>query len=397
MRKERPLRIIHCFRSPIGGIFRHVRDLAEIHAKQGNEVGILCDSTTGGSYEDNLFDEIRPHLSLGLLRLPIDRSLSIKDLSAFWSSYREIRSLKPDVLHGHGAKGGAIARLIGSALRVNRYRVARLYSPHGGSLHYAPNSLTGRTVFGLERLLEFQTDSLVFVCDFERQTYSDKVGKPRCRAERIYNGIPDRDFETVYVRPDAVDFLYIGMLRDLKGPDVFIEAFAKAERLMRRPLSALMIGDGPDQPKYERMMLELGLARRIGMLPAMKTREAFSLARTVVVPSRAESMPYIVLEALAARKGVTASRVGGIPEMLGPDSIALANPADADALASIMVQSVLNPQWKTIAMPDPGKVKATFSASVMASSMMSLYHDLLPDVPERVVRNPETASSPPAT
>ena len=108
-----PLRIIHCFRSPIGGIFRHVRDLAEFHARQGHDVGVLCDSTTGGSFEDALFDEIRPYLSLGLFRLPIRRAVSPGDFAALWKSYREIRSLQPNILHGHGAKGGAIARLIG--------------------------------------------------------------------------------------------------------------------------------------------------------------------------------------------------------------------------------------------------------------------------------------------
>ena len=120
MADDGPLRIIHCFRSPIGGIFRHVRDLAEFHAKAGHDVGIVCDSLTGSSYEDGLFDEIRPYLSLGLTRLPISRSISPRDIGAFWSSYHEIKGLQPDVLHGHGAKGGAIARLIGSALRVNR-------------------------------------------------------------------------------------------------------------------------------------------------------------------------------------------------------------------------------------------------------------------------------------
>jgi len=39
-----PLRIIHCFRSPVGGVFRHVRDLIEEHVKQGHKVGIVCDS-----------------------------------------------------------------------------------------------------------------------------------------------------------------------------------------------------------------------------------------------------------------------------------------------------------------------------------------------------------------
>jgi glycosyltransferase involved in cell wall biosynthesis len=378
MATDRPLRIIHCFRSPIGGIFRHVRDLAEYHARQGHDVGIVCDSSTGGAYEDALFDEIRPFLTLGIFRLPIRRSISPSDLKALWKSYREIRSLQPDVLHGHGAKGGAIARLIGSVLRVNRYRVARLYSPHGGSLHYTRSTLAGRAILRIEHLLESFTDALVFVCDFERDTYVDKVGKPRCRSERIYNGISDRDFDTVYPKEDAADFLYIGMLRDLKGPDVFIDAFARTERRVGRPLSALMIGDGPDEEKYERTMLRLGLGRRIAMMPAMKAREAFALTRAVVVPSRAESMPYIVLEALAANVPVIASRVGGIPEALGRSNTALAEPADADSLAETMARSIIDPTWRLQAMPDPQTFKDAFSASAMATSMIKLYRELVP-------------------
>ena len=48
----RKLRIVHCFRSPVGGIFRHVRDLTDAQIAAGHEVGIICDSTTGGDYED---------------------------------------------------------------------------------------------------------------------------------------------------------------------------------------------------------------------------------------------------------------------------------------------------------------------------------------------------------
>jgi glycosyltransferase involved in cell wall biosynthesis len=378
MPEPRPLRIIHCFRSPIGGIFRHVRDLAEAHAKAGHEVGIVCDSTTGGHYEDALFDEIRPFLALGLVRLPIRRAISLSDIPALWSSYKKIRSLRPDILHGHGAKGGVIARIIGTALRVNRYCVARLYSPHGGSLHYETSRLSGKTVFLLEHVQEYLTDAIVFVCDFERRTYVRKVGRVRPCNERIYNGIDDRDFETVQARPDAVDFLYIGMLRDLKGPDLFVDAFARAERAIGRPLSALMIGDGPQKEDYQRMMLERGLGRRIDMRPAMKARAAFALTRHVVVPSRAESMPYIVLEALAAGKPVIAARVGGIPEILGQDSAALARPDDAQSLADIMVAAMTEPDWTTRVMPEPKAFKAAFSASTMAGSMMALYRRLVP-------------------
>lgn len=376
MQPQRPLRIIHCFRSPVGGIFRHVRDLVEAHAAAGHQVGILCDSTTGGLYEDSLFDEIRPYLALGLVRMPIHRSISPRDFAALWRGYKEIRSLRPDVLHGHGAKGGAIARLIGSALRVNRYCVARLYSPHGGSLHYSPKSFIGRIVFPLERLQERLTDALVFVCDFERQTYFTKVGEPRERYELIYNGIDDREFEAVEARPDAVDFLYIGMMRDLKGPDLFVDAFARTERLVGRPLSALMVGDGPQQQEYRDFTLEQGLGRRIIMRPAMNAREAFALARNIVIPSRAESMPYIVLEALAAQKPVIASRVGGIPEILGKHSAALADPADAQSLATIMASAIVEKDWSARVMPDPKTFKSRFAASVMTAEVLRLYRDL---------------------
>ena len=377
MADDGALRIIHCFRSPVGGIFRHVRDLVEEHRAAGHEVGVICDSSTGGAHEDRLFDGIRPLLSLGLVRIPIRRAIVPSDLAVIFNSYRHIKSLQPDILHGHGAKGGALARLIGSTLRVNRYRVARLYSPHGGSLHFTRSSLSGRAVLGLERLQERLTDSLVFVCDYERRAYEEKVGRPRTQSRVILNGIQDDEFETVGVGPDAADFLYIGMLRDLKGPDIFIDAFARTERAVGRPLSALMIGDGPDRDRYQAMMTERGLSRRIRMLPAMPARAAFSMARIVVVPSRAEAMPYIVLEALAAGKPLIASRVGGIPEILGADSAALAAPGDAKDLSGIMASALTTPGWRERVMPKPEDFMATFSASVMAREVLDLYRNLL--------------------
>jgi glycosyltransferase involved in cell wall biosynthesis len=375
-----PLRILHCFRSPVGGIFRHVRDLVEEHRAAGHEVGILCDSSTGGAHEERLFDQIRPQLSLGLNRLPMRRAISPGDLTALYRSYKHIRSLRPDVLHGHGAKGGAVARLIGSVLRVNKYRVARFYSPHGGTLHFNRASLSGQVVLRLERMQERFGDAVVFVCDYERRTYAEKVGVPRTMSRVIYNGIKDAEFEPVDPVPGAADFLYIGMLRDLKGPDVFIDAFARTERAVGRPLSALMVGDGPDRDRYADMMAEQGLARRIRMMPAMPARSGFALADAVVVPSRAEAMPYIVLEALAAGKAVIASRVGGIPEVLGTDSAALAVPGDAGDLSRIMVEA-LGAGWLEANMPKPEAFRSVFSASVMASSMLDLYQNVLASVP----------------
>jgi glycosyltransferase involved in cell wall biosynthesis len=374
MPDKQPLRIVHCFRSPVGGIFRHVRDLAEHHSRAGHQVGILCDSSTGSEHEDKLFEQIKPYLALGLERLPIGRSVSLADLSALKRSYNHIKALQPDILHGHGAKGGVVARVIGSILRVQRYRVARLYSPHGGSLHFRPRTLSGEAVFMAERILERATEAISFVCDHERATYEAKVGKPSRDAVRIYNGISDRDFGAVSPSADAADFVYIGMLRDMKGPDVFVEAFGEVERLLGRPLSGCMIGDGPDAEKYRRMLAQKGLTGRISMLPAMPVRDAFKKAGIVVIPSRAEAMPYIVLEALAAEKTVIASRVGGIPEVLGRDSAALVEPGNAAALARVMATALATPDWASRTMPPQESFQSRFSASVMAAQVEDLYY-----------------------
>ena len=377
MTEQRPLRILHCFRSPVGGIFRHVRDLVLEHSKAGHEIGILCDSSTGGEHEDRLFDDIRPFLAMGLTRMPMRRHVSLSDLGMLWDTYKNIKSLRPDVLHGHGAKGGVLARLAGSALRVNRYSVARLYTAHGGSLHYSRRSLVGQLVLRMERFQEYFTDALVFICEYERDAYTKKVGRPRTETRLIYNGISERDFELIPTRSDAVHYIYVGMLRDLKGPDLFVEAFAKAERILGRPLSAVMVGDGPDRDRYRDMMIERGLGKRISMLPAMRVQQAFAMSQNLVVPSRAEAMPYIVLEGLGAGKTIIATRVGGIPEALGRDSPALVNPDDSDDLARAMADAIRIPGWHDAAMPPMEHVKSVFSASVMANDVLKLYHDLL--------------------
>ncbi len=367
------MRIIHCFRSPVGGIFRHVRDLAQHHSQLGHEIGIICDSTTGGIYEDRLFESIEPYLALGLTRLPIRRSIGLADLSAARASMREIAKLKPDIIHGHGAKGGAYARMIGSRLRVSRSRVARFYSPHGGSLHFSRERPSGRLFFAIERQLERLTDRIVFVSDYEKRTYELKVGMPRVQSSTIHNGLSEGEFDPIEPADDAADFLYIGMMRDLKGPDVFIDAFLAAERAAGRPLSAHMVGDGDDKPRYLATIQKSGLGQRIRMHDAMPARRAFAMARTVVIPSRAESMPYIVLEAVAAGRPVIATRVGGIPEILGPDSDALVAPGSVSKLSEAMVRALSDPSWLERAMPATASFRDRFSAATMASRIFSAY------------------------
>lgn len=365
------LRIVHCFRSPIGGIFRHVRDLVQAQSAAGHEVGILCDSLVGGSYEDGLFEEIEPLLKLGLRKIPMRRAITPGDIVTLFRCYQQISKMEPDVLHAHGAKGGTYARIIGTLSNLTGKRVARLYCPHGGAMHYDRSTLNGRIYFTVERFLERMTDRLIFVSGYERDAYTEKVGKPRCPQSLIYNGLRENEFTPVNLSPGAAEFLYIGMMRDLKGPDVFLHALCKARKATGRDLKAHFVGDGPDKEKYLQLIEELDLGSSVTVHDAMPAREAFALGKIIVVPSRAESMPYLVLEATAASKPIVATRVGGIPEIFENEPEVLVPPDNVDLLAKRMC-AVLEESGAAVEKRSKS-LRDRFSLNVMTSGIEKAY------------------------
>jgi glycosyltransferase involved in cell wall biosynthesis len=372
-----PMRIVHCVRSPIGGIFRHIRDLAISQAEAGHDVGIVCDSSTGSEFDNQLVEELRPKLALGLARFPMQRQLTIQDLSATLALYRHIRDLKPDILHGHGAKGGAYVRLIGSILKFRGQKVSRIYCPHGGSLHYDPNRFEGRVYHNLERLLGRLTDGLVFVSDYESAAYESKVGHPKALSRIVYNGLTAEEFTPVATNDDAADFLYIGMLRDLKGPDLFIEALYNIRLKTGTAPRAHIVGEGPDENRYRKMVDNLGLSDAITFHGALPAREAFKLAKNVVVPSRAEAMPYIILETVAAQRPLIATRVGGIPEIFGRNAHRLVEPGHIGKLTAAMEEALTSPaKMEADAKELRGCLAETFSIDLMSDRITTLYQEL---------------------
>ncbi|MEQ9692047.1 MAG: glycosyltransferase family 4 protein [Bauldia litoralis] len=370
-------RIVHCFRAPVGGLFRHVRDLAQAQHDAGNAVGIICDATIGSAMEEKALAATEPYLSLGLKRFPMRRQITPSDISATYRALREVRKLNPDILHAHGAKGGVYARVIGTLLRASGIRVARIYSPHGGSLHYDRGSWNGRAYLTAERVLQRMTDAFIFVSQFEADAYAAKVGAPDRPAAVVRNGLRPEEFIPVPPAPDAVDFLFIGALRDLKGPDLFIEALAAFDGAGGRLPRALIVGDGEDEPRYRQMVADLGLSDRVAFHEPMPAREAFARAQIVVVPSRAESMPYIILETIAAGVPLVATRVGGIPEIFGRETDRLVPAGDAMALFEAMARLDQSPdEARRDAEALRETVQADFSAEAMARAVSAVYRSV---------------------
>jgi glycosyltransferase involved in cell wall biosynthesis len=337
---DRRLRILHCLRAPVGGLFRHVADLAEEQARRGHIVGVLCDSRSGDSLTEDRLDALKPHLQLGLMRTPMPRQLSHRDLTALRDTGRFALNAGADILHGHGAKGGAYARLAARSLRNRGHAVRCYYTPHGGSLHYDRSQLIGRAYLALEQRLARLSDGIIFESAYAQRTFDEKVGTDLAPARVIANGLRPDDFRAHAPCAGAADFLFVGELRRLKGVDVLLRALARVNA--RRPATALIVGAGPDADELLALAQELGLQDKVSFPGAMPVNMAFAQGRCLLVPSRAESLPYIVLEAGAAGLPVIATDVGGIPEIMAGSDTELVAAGDDAALAARMLDFLGN-------------------------------------------------------
>ncbi len=326
-----PLRILHVLRAPVGGLFRHVVDLALAQTHAGLAVGVVCDSRTGSTATEAVLARLGEQIALGVHRVAMSRNIGWRDLTAYRNVLRLARAHTIEIVHGHGAKGGAYARLAGRALKRSDTGVRVYYTAHGGSLHYSRASVHGRLYLDLERRLAQDTDGLIFESEFGARTFAEKVGRVDVAMRVIPNGVGKGEFYETLVADTAADFVFVGELRRLKGVDVLLDALAIVSS--RRPVSLAIVGAGPDEALFARQARRLKLKSSVSFLGVRPARVAFTRGRCLVVPSRAESFPYIVLEAGAASLPMIASDVGGIPEIAGPVSGMLVQPKDHVQLA----------------------------------------------------------------
>ena len=370
------MRIVHCLRAPVGGLFRHVLDLASAQAVLGHSVGLIADSGAVNALTEEKLAAVAPQLALGIKRIAMPRLPAPSDLAAHRAVSAHAHGLQLDVLHGHGAKGGAFARLASRALKRHGALLKAFYTPHGGTLNYAPRSLEGRFFMALERVLDPMTDGLIFESAFAARAYGERIGSARAPRRVVPNGLQLTDFVAHMPAGDASDFLFIGELRALKGVDVMLRALAALNQGRRAPLTAVIVGAGPDALSFQRLAGELQLDGCVTFKGAMPAALAFALGRALVVPSRKESFPYIVLEAAAAGLPLIATDVGGIPEIVAGTDTALVAADDVAALATAMALSVAD---RAGAVERAARLKAVvgakFTVAGMTRSVLDFYRD----------------------
>jgi glycosyltransferase involved in cell wall biosynthesis len=369
MAAARPLRIVHVTRTPVGGIIRHILDVAKGQVARGNDVGLVCDSTTGGERAAAALAAIEPELKLGLKRYPISRELGPQDLPSFVRVSRHLAALRPDILHGHGAKGGAYVRMMQTS-------ATRAYTPHGGSLHYGVHTVPGMIYGTIENIMMRRTELFLFESEFARSAFRTIVGAPRCLVRVVPNGIGANEMTPVFPAADAADVVCVGEFRYIKGIDVAIDAISELHRGGRK-ISLAIAGDGEESEALRAQVARLGLSGSIRFLGHTPARQAFTAGRLLVVPSRADSLPYVVIEAGGAGIPMIASAVGGIPEIIGQNG-ALVPPQDASRLAQTIAAALDNPAGARAAADHlRQRVRTMFSQDAMVEGVLAGYRDAI--------------------
>ena len=220
------------------------------------------------------------------------------------------------------------------------------------------------------------------VCNSQalKSVLTENYGVPAARLTIIANGVDTEYFRPVAVTPPGPPrLLYIGRLVPDKDPDTLLKAFQLTTQA--HPDAELwLVGEGPRRAALQELAFRLSLSARVRFIPPTDDLlPVLQQATLLVLSSRTEALPNVVLEAMAAGLPVVATRVGGVPELVDPGVTGwLVPPGDAPALAAAMGQALAAPETRQ-AMGRTARQRAfdDFSLEAMARRYETVLDRLL--------------------
>ena len=275
---------------------------------------------------------------------------------------------RADVIHGHSAKAGFIARL---AAALAGRRAHCVFTPHGWSF-WAADGVVARIYLGMERLAARWCKTIVAVAEFERRAGRDAGVGHESQYRVIPNGVELDRFEGE-PRPVPGRIVMVGRLAPPKRHDLAIDAVRRL-RASHPDVELHLVGDGPDRQRIESLARAAGDAVRL-----LGTREdipgLLAEAAVVLLASDYEGAPLSIIEAMAAGVPVVAARVAGIPELVvnGVTGV-LVEPGDGEALADA-IASLLDDPERAAALGRAGRERAQahYSRDAMIRELTALY------------------------
>jgi glycosyltransferase involved in cell wall biosynthesis len=352
-----------------GGVGRHVADLCTGLTRAGHQV-VLCGPSVPAGAPPGC-----EHIPLALSRAVSPRA----DLAAVARLRSIVRRVRPDILHAHSSKAGAVARIA----RATGVRVPVVYTPHGFAFAGYFQRDAERSLYrAAELVLTPLAARIVGVCEAEAEL-ARRLGFPG-RVRVVHNGVAPaeagvEDPQMAQLRRAGPVICTLTQLRPGKGLETLIDAMPAVLEAQPRVQLAIW-GDGPDLETLGRRARSAGVGPAVHFLGS--TRDPVSVLRTAgvfVLPSEAEAFPYVILEAMSTARPIVASDVGGISEALAAgDAGRLVPPGDVGRLAGALVD-LLGNAAQAAALGDRARRRANacFSIERMLNGTASVYAELL--------------------
>ena len=314
------------------------------------------------------------------------------DVRAFWHILRWIRRTRPDVVHTHTAKAGALGRLAAIVYNASKRREGRcaiVHTYHGHVFDGYFGVVGTHLTRAIERALAIVTDRVITISELQRH---DIVHRYRIASnERVRTvalgleledllRLPDRSDarRALNLGPDAVVVGYVGRLAPIKRVDLLLRACALA-RTQVPALRLVIAGDGETRPALTRLAGDLGMTDRVSFLGWRQDLAALYASMDVfALTSANEGTPVALIEALAAGLPVAVTAVGGVPDVVAssPRAVLIRSSDPADVAAGI-IEAVHAPS-----SPDDGfqlrrAIVDRFGADRLVADIAAVYRDAL--------------------
>lgn len=326
------------------------------------------------------------------LRRPIS---PLSDLLAFWRVFREIRRVRPRIVHTHMAKAGAVGRL--AAVFYNRFcrprHSARLvHTYHGHVFEGYFGSPSTRLFLFVERWLGRRTDALVAISPQVRHdilhTYGIGTEARTClvplgfdleRFLAIDDPFRARARMALSIPRDAVVVSTVGRLTAIKQHSLFIEMAARLIAANPRMLF-LIVGDGELRPALAAQVTALGIAANVRFLGWRGDLDVIYGGTDVfVLTSRNEGTPVALIEAMASGVAAVSTDVGGVRDVIASAAAGTRVPfGDAGALADAVNAFADSPERRRAAgLAAREAVRSRYGLDRLTDDVQALYTRLL--------------------
>ncbi|MCQ2960139.1 MAG: glycosyltransferase family 4 protein [Bacteroidales bacterium] len=256
-------------------------------------------------------------------QIEMTREISpVKDCKAILRLRRLIKEINPDVVYCHSSKAGALGRIavFGLGKKI-------VYNAHGWAFNMKCSKSEILLYKWVEKILAWFTDSIVCISDFEKlSALKNGVGSEK-KLQVIYNGVDVRQIElniekslltrdSLQIPRDAFVVGMVGRISKQKAPDSFVKMAKKVKDSIPNAYF-MIVGDGDERKEIESLIQENNLQSSFYITGWVSNpNEYLALLDVGVLLSRWEGFGYALVEYMAAKKPVVATKVDAIPNLI---------------------------------------------------------------------------------